>query len=83
MPFLKGSDILGTMNKGHIEFKPYTPMDIQTVFELQVTAEKMYNALKVVLESGKLKCLFEVNDKMAYDQVKQAVEDYEYKLFHI
>jgi hypothetical protein len=27
--------------------------------------------------------LFEVNDKMAYDQVKQAVEDYEYKLFHI
>jgi hypothetical protein len=71
------------MNKEHIEFKPYTPMDVQTVFELQVTAEKMYDALKVVLESGKLKCLFEVNDKMAYDQVKQAVEDYEYKLFHI
>jgi plasmid replication initiation protein len=71
------------MNKGHIEFKPYTPMDIQTVFELQVTAEKMYNALKVVLESEKLKSLFEVNDKMAYEQVKKAVEDYEYKLFHI
>ncbi len=83
MPFLKGSDILGTMNKGHIEFKPYTPMDVQTVFELQVTAEKMYDALKVVLESEKLKCLLEVNDKMAYEQAKLAVEDYEYKLFHI
>jgi hypothetical protein len=58
-------------------------MGTQTVFELQVSAEKMYNALKVVLESGKLKCLLEVNDKMAYDQAKQAVEDYEYKLFHL
>ena len=58
-------------------------MDVQTVFELQVTAEKMYNALKVTLESQGLKCLFEVNDKMAYDQVKSAVEDYEYKLFHL
>jgi hypothetical protein len=71
------------MNKGHIEFKPYTPMGTQTVFELQVSAEKMYNALKVVLESGKLKCLFEVNDKMAYDQAKQAIQSYEDNLFHI
>jgi len=71
------------MNKGHIDFKPYTPMDVQTVFELQVTAEKMYDALKVVLESGKLKCLFEVNDKMAYDQAKQAVQSYEDNLFHL
>ena len=58
-------------------------MDGQTVFELQVTAEKMYNALKVVLESEKLKCLLEVNDQKAYEQAKLAVEDYEYKLFHI
>ena len=58
-------------------------MDKETVFKLQDSADKMYNALKVLLESEKLKCLFEVNDKMAYDQVKQAVEDYEYKLFHI
>ncbi len=71
------------MNKGHIDFKPYTPMDVQTVFELQVSAEKMYNALKVVLESEKLKCLFEVNDKMAYDQCKNAVQSYEDNLFHI
>ncbi len=71
------------MEKGHIEFKPYTPMDVQTVFELQVTAEKMYNALKVVLESKKLKSLFEVNDQKAYVQAKSAVEDYEYNLFHI
>jgi len=63
--------------------KQYTPMDTQTIFELQVTAEKMYNALKCTLESQGLKCLFEVNDKMAYDQCKQAVEDYEYKLFHL
>jgi hypothetical protein len=83
LPFLKGSDILGTMNKGHIEFKPYTPMHASAVFELQVSAEKMYNALKVVLESGKLKCLFEVNDKMAYDQAKQAVQSYEDNLFHL
>jgi hypothetical protein len=71
------------MDKGHIEFKPYTPMDLQTVFELQVTAEKMYNALQVLLKSEKLKSLLEVNDQKAYEQAKQAVEDYEYKLFHI
>jgi hypothetical protein len=71
------------MDKGHLEFKPYTPMDLQTVFELQVTAEKMYNALQVLLKSEKLKSLLEVNDQKAYEQAKQAVEDYEYKLFHI
>jgi hypothetical protein len=71
------------MNKGHIEFKQYTPMHPSAVFELQVSAEKMYDALKVVLESGKLKCLFEVNDKMAYDQAKQAVQSYEDNLFHL
>jgi hypothetical protein len=58
-------------------------MHASAVFELQVTAEKMYNALKVVLESGKLKCLFEVNDKMAYDQAKNAVQSYEDNLFHL
>jgi hypothetical protein len=71
------------MNKGHIEFKPYTPMHASAVFELQVSAEKMYDALKVVLESGKLKCLFEVNDKMAYDQCKNAIQSYEDNLFHL
>jgi hypothetical protein len=71
------------MEKGHIDFKPYAPMDLQTVFELQVTAEKMYDALQVLLKSEKLKCLLEVNDKKAYEQAKLAVEDYEYKLFHI
>jgi hypothetical protein len=71
------------MNKGHIEFKQYTPMHASAVFELQVSAEKMYDALKVVLESGKLKCLFEVNDKMAYDQCKNAIQSYEDNLFHL
>ncbi len=83
MPFFKGTDILRTMNKGHIDFKPYTPMHPSAAFELQVSAEKMYDALKVVLESGKLKCLFEVNDKMAYDQCKNAIQSYEDNLFHI
>lgn len=71
------------MNKGHIEFKPYTPMHASAVFELQVSAEKMYDALKVVLESGKLKCLFEVNDPEAYRQAKNAVQSYEDNLFHL
>ena len=71
------------MNKGHIEFKQYTPMHASAVFELQVSAEKMYDALKVVLESGKLKCLLEVNDKMAYDQAHEAVRRFEDRLFHI
>jgi hypothetical protein len=71
------------MDKGHLEFKPYTPMGTQMVFELQVTAEKMYHALKVLLESEKLKPLLEVNDQKAYEQVKEAAEDYELKLFHI
>jgi S-ribosylhomocysteine lyase LuxS involved in autoinducer biosynthesis len=71
------------MDKGHLEFKPYTPMGTQTVFELQVTAEKMYHALKVLLESEKLKSLLEVNDQKAYEQAKEAAEDYELKLFHI
>jgi len=83
LPFLKGSANISTMEKGHLEFKPYTPMDLQTVFELQVTAEKMYNALQVLLKSEKLKSLLEVNDQKAYEQAKQAVEDYETKLFHI
>ncbi len=83
LPYNKDSAILRTMEKGHLEFKPYTPMGTQTAFELQVTAEKMYNALKVLLESEKLKSLLEVNDQKAYQQAKEAAEDYELKLFHI
>jgi hypothetical protein len=71
------------MNKGHIEFKPYTPMNTQAIYELQVSAEQMYHALKVVLESEKLKSLLEVNDVMAYSQAKSAVQSYEDNLFHL
>jgi len=83
LPLLKGSAILRTMNKGHVEFKPYTSMNPQAIFELQVSAEQMYHALKVVLESEKLKSLLEVNDVMAYRQAKNAVQSYEDNLFHI
>jgi hypothetical protein len=61
----------------------YTPMDKETVFKLQDSADKLYNALQVMLKSEKLKCLLEVNDKMAYDQAKQAVQSYEDNLFHL
>jgi hypothetical protein len=63
--------------------KQYTPMDESTIFELQVTAEKMYNALKVLLESEKLKSLLEVNDHMAFRQCRNAMQVYEDNLFHI
>jgi hypothetical protein len=43
----------------------------------------MYYALKTVLESRKLKCLLEVNDKMAFDQASKAVKMYEDNLFHL
>ncbi len=58
-------------------------MHPSAVFELQVTSEQMYNALKVTLESEKLRSLLEVNDPMAYRQVKSAVQSYEDNLFHL
>jgi len=58
-------------------------MNPQTIFELQVTSEQMYNALKVTLESKKLQSLLEVNDPMAYRQAKNAVQAYEDNLFHL
>jgi hypothetical protein len=58
-------------------------MDKETVFKLQDSADEMYNALKVMLESKKLNCLLEVNDKMAYDQAHEAVRRFEDRLFHI
>ena len=58
-------------------------MNPQTIFELQVTSEQMYNALKVTLESKKLQSLLEVNDPMAYRQAKNAMQAYEDNLFHL
>jgi hypothetical protein len=63
--------------------KTFTSMNPQTIFELQVTSEQMYNALKVTLESKKLQSLLEVNDPMAYRQAKNAVQAYEDNLFHL
>lgn len=39
---------------------------------LEVSADMMYNALKVFLHSEKLRPLLEVNDKKAFDQATQA-----------
>lgn len=61
----------------------YAPMDKETVFKLQDSADQMYNALKVLLESEKLKCLLEVNDQMAYKQASEAVQCFEDRLFHL
>jgi hypothetical protein len=63
--------------------KTFTSMNPQTIFELQVTSEQMYNALKVTLESKKLQSLLEVNDPMAYRQAKNAMQAYEDNLFHL
>jgi hypothetical protein len=68
------------MNKGHIEFESYADVELVA---LKISAEKMYNALKVLLESEKLKCLLEVNDQKAYEQANEAVKDYEDGLFHL
>ncbi len=60
-----------------------TLQEEEDLLKLQQSAEKMYYALKTLLESKKLKCLLEVNDKMAFDQAKQAVKLYEDNLFHL
>jgi hypothetical protein len=60
-----------------------TLQEEEDLLKLQLSAEKMYRALKVILESKKLKSLLEVNDKMAFDQARQAVEMYEDNLFHL
>jgi hypothetical protein len=58
-------------------------MDKETVFKLQDSADKLYNALQVMVKSEKLKCLLEVNDKKAYDQAQEAIQCFEDRLFHI
>ena len=58
-------------------------MDKETVFKLQDSADKLYNALQVMMKSEKLKCLLEVNDYQAYAQAKTAIKSYEDRLFHI
>ena len=73
---LKGSANIRTMTT-------YAPMDKETVFQLQDSADKMYNALQVLMTSPKLISLLQVNDQKAFDQAKEAVQSYENKLFHI
>jgi hypothetical protein len=60
-----------------------TLQEEEDLFKLQQSAEKMYYALKTLLESKKLKCLLEVNDQMAYSQARDAVKQYEDNLFHL
>jgi hypothetical protein len=68
------------MEKGHIEFDSYADVEL---IALKISAGKMYHALKVLLESEKLKSLLEVNDQKAYEQANEAVKDYEDSLFHL
>ena len=67
------------MNNG----RPLTFQEEEDIQKYYTCGEKMYSALMVLLNSSKLKCLLEVNDKMAYDQAKAAVQQYEKHLFHI
>jgi hypothetical protein len=60
-----------------------TLQEEEDLLKLQLSAEKMYYALKTLLESKKLKSLLEVNDQMAYSQARDAVEMYEDNLFHL
>ena len=58
-------------------------MDKDTLFKLETSANKMYNALQVLIKSERLKCLLEVNDYQAYAQAKTAIKSYEDGLFHL
>jgi hypothetical protein len=60
-----------------------TLQEEEDLLKLQLSAEKMYYALKTLLESKKLKSLLEVNDQMAYSQARDAVKMYEDNLFHL
>jgi hypothetical protein len=60
-----------------------TLQEEEDLLKLQLTAEKMYRALKVFLESKKLKSLLTINDHMAFKQAQEAVALYEDNEFHI
>jgi hypothetical protein len=60
-----------------------TLQEEEDLLKLQLSAEKMYRALQVMLTSRKLKSLLEVNDKMAFDQALHAVKMYEDNQFHL
>jgi hypothetical protein len=47
-----------------------------------MAAEKMHDALKVLLHSSRLKPLQDT-DRMAFKQAKEAVQYYEDNLFHL
>jgi hypothetical protein len=68
------------MEKGHIEFDSYADVELSA---LKVSAEKLYNALQVILTTERLKSLLEVNDYQAYAQAKGAIKSYEDNLFHL
>jgi len=58
-------------------------MDRDTLFKLETSADKMYNALQVIIKSERLRCFLEVNDYQAYAQAKGAIKSYEDGLFHL
>ena len=74
--------VVGNVNSAVVS-RGLTLQEEEDLLKLQLSAEKMYHALKVLLESRKLKALLEVNDKMAFDQAKQAVQMYEDNIFHL
>jgi hypothetical protein len=74
--------VVGSINSAVVS-RGLTLQEEEDMFKLQLTAEKMYRALQVMLTSRKLKCLLEVNDQMAYSQARDAVKLYEDNLFHL
>ena len=74
--------VVGSVNSAVVS-RGLTLQEEEDLLKLQISSTKMYYALKTLLESKKLKCLLEVNDKMAFDQAKQAVKLYEDNLFHL
>jgi hypothetical protein len=59
-----------------------TLQEEEDLLKLQMAAEKMHDALKVLLHSSRLKPLQD-NDRMAFKQAKEAVQYYEDNLFHL
>jgi hypothetical protein len=74
--------VVGRVNAAVVS-RGLTLQEEEDLLKLQLTAEKMYRALQVMLTSRKLKCLLEVNDKMAFDQASKAIKLYEDNLFHL
>ena len=84
MPFLKGSDILSTMNNelvvGRVEFNNQ-PKAAESFILLDyiindAVALRMYKALSVIALDPKIQDFLEFNDPKALEQVQDAIAEY-------